>query len=224
MGWFKPLSDIPDEVTVRRNARARRMTLRVSRLDGRVTLTVPPATTDRAARAFLDGHADWIAKAKAGTPSETLVRVGAELPVEGVMRRIEAGSGRQARIFADRVEMPSARALMTALKHLARDRALPLVDHYTGAVAREVTGVSFRDTRSRWGSCTSEGRLMLSWRLVLAPPDVFDYVIAHEVAHLVEMNHSQAFWDLVEELKPDYRDHKAWLRTDGPGLHAYRFD
>ena len=97
MGWFKPLSDIPDEVTVRRNARARRMTLRVSRLDGRVTLTVPPATTDRAARAFLDGHADWIAKAKAGTPSETRVRVGAELPVEGVMRRIEAGSGRQLR-------------------------------------------------------------------------------------------------------------------------------
>ena len=224
MGWFRPVRDIAEEVTIRRHARARRMTLRVSRLDGRVTLTVPPRTTDRAAQAFLDGHAAWIAKAQAGTAPETLVKVGATLPVEGVERRIEAGSGRQARIFEDRIEMPSARALMTALKHLARDRALPLVDHYAARVDRDVAGVSFRDTRSRWGSCTSEGKVMLSWRLVLAPPEVFDYVIAHEVAHLVEMNHSAAFWDVVEELCPDFRVHKAWLRSDGPGLHAYRFD
>lgn len=224
MGWLKPLSDVPDGVTVRRNARARRMTLRVSRLDGRVTLTMPPRTTDRAARAFLDGHAEWIAKAQAGTAPETVVAPGAELPVEGARRRIEAGAGRQARIFEDRIEMPSARALVTALKHLARDRAMPRVDYYADAVGREVRGVSFRDTRSRWGSCTSEGKLMLSWRLVLAPPEVFDYVIAHEVAHLVEMNHSAAFWKLVEELRPDYRLRKSWLKTDGPGLHSYRFD
>ncbi|MBT8459713.1 MAG: M48 family metallopeptidase [Boseongicola sp.] len=224
MGWFTPAKEGPERVTIRRNARARRMTLRVSRLDGRVTLTVPPSTTDRAMRAFLDGHAGWIAKAKAGTSPEMVVAVGVNLPVEGVIRRIEAGSGRQARIFEDRIEMPSARALMTALKHLARDRALPRVDHYAQLVDREVTGVSFRDTRSRWGSCTTEGRLMLSWRLVLAPAEVFDYVIAHEVAHLVEMNHSRAFWDVVEELRPDYREHKTWLKTDGPGLHAYRFD
>ena len=224
MGWLKPVRNVPEGVTIRRNARARRMTLRVSRLDGRVTLTVPPSTTDRAARAFLDGHAGWIAKAKAGTAPETAVGVGVDLPVEGVVRRIAPGSGRQARIFEDRIEMPSARALKTALKHLARDRALPRVDHYAELVDRSVSGVSFRDTRSRWGSCTSEGRLMLSWRLVLAPPEVFDYVIAHEIAHLVEMNHSAAFWDVVEELRPDYRAQKAWLRSDGPGLHAYRFD
>ena len=65
---------------------------------------------------------------------------------------------------------------------------------------------------------------MVSWRLVMAPPEVFDYVIAHEVAHLVEMNHSSAFWDVVAELRPDYRAQKGWLKTDGPGLHAYRFD
>ncbi|MBT8414996.1 MAG: M48 family metallopeptidase [Boseongicola sp.] len=224
MGWETPLETATDGVTIRRNPRARRMTLRVSRLDGRVTLTMPPKTSERAAHAFLRDHAGWIAKAKAGTAPETVVAVGADVPVEGVLRRIEAGAGRQARIFEDRVEMPSARALMTALKHLARDRALPRVDHYADLVGREVTGVSFRDTRSRWGSCTSEGRLMLSWRLVMAPPEVFDYVIAHEVAHLVEMNHSGAFWDVVQELRPDYRAQKGWLKTDGPGLHAYRFD
>ena len=101
---------------------------------------------------------------------------------------------------------------------------MPRIDHYAAQVDRPVTAVSLRDTRSRWGSCTSEGKLMLSWRLVFAPPKVFDYVIAHEVAHLVEMNHSRAFWAIVEGLRPDYRDAKDWLKSDGPDLHRYRFD
>ena len=224
MGWLTPATTDIEGVTIRRSGRARSMTLRVSRLDGRVTLTLPQSTTDRAARAFLDGHAGWIAKAKAGVAVEAPVEVGAALPVEGVMRQIEAGTGRQARIFGDRIEMPSPRALATTLKHLARDRALPRIDYYADAVGRDVTGISFRDTRSRWGSCTSEGKVMLSWRLVLAPPEIFDYVIAHEVAHLVEMNHSTAFWSVVEELRPDYKEAKRWLKTDGPGLHRFRFE
>jgi len=224
MGWLKPLDSAPDGVTIRRMARARRMTLRVSRLDGRVTLTMPPSTTDRAARAFLKDHSEWISNARQKTAPEMPIAVGVDLPVEGVLRRIGQGQGRQARIFDDRIAMPSPRALSTALKHLARDRAMPRIDHYAAAVGRDITGVSFRDTRSRWGSCTSQGKLMLSWRLILAPPEVFDYVIAHEVAHLVEMNHSRAFWSVVESLRPDYRTSKVWLKTDGPALHRYRFD
>lgn len=224
MGWGTPLENVAEGVTIRRNARARRMTLRVSRLDGRVTLTLPPRTSDWAARAFLQDHAGWIAKAREKTAPETFIEVGARLPVEGRLRRIEPGQGRQARIFEDRIEMPGARALSTALKHLARDRALPRIDHYAARVEREVTGVSFRDTRSRWGSCTSDGRVMLSWRLVMAPPEVFDYVIAHEVAHLIEMNHSAAFWAVVRGLRPDYRDAKRWLKTEGPQLHRFRFE
>ena len=224
MGWGRPLERATDGVTIRRSAQARRMTLRVSRLDGRVTLTLPPRTSDGAARAFLKDHAEWIAKAQENTAPQARIEAGVDIPVEGRLRRIEPGQGRQARIFEDRIEMPSPRALSTALKHLARDRALPRIDYYADRVGREVTGVSFRDTRSRWGSCTSDGRVMLSWRLVLAPPEVFDYVIAHEVAHLVEMNHSAAFWSVVADLRPDYRAQKGWLRTDGPGLHRFRFE
>ncbi|MEL6678764.1 MAG: M48 family metallopeptidase, partial [Pseudomonadota bacterium] len=82
---------------------------------------------------------------------------------------------------------------------------------------------TLRDTRSRWGSCTSEGHIMLSWRLLLAPPQVLDYVVAHEVAHLQEMNHSPAFWSVVRDLCPDYERHRRWLHQHGADLHRYRF-
>ena len=224
MGSYRALDNLYRDVTVRRSRRARRMTLRVSQLDGRVTLTVPEHTGDRAARDFLASHTDWIDKAQSKVADEVLVKPGAELPVEGKMLAIHASSGRRTVMFPDHIEMSSPKALAARLKHLARDRAMPRVDHYAGEVGRDVGRVTFRDTRSRWGSCTTDGNLMLSWRLILAPPEVFDYVIAHEVAHLVEMNHSSAFWSVVEELCPTYKTHKSWLRRDGPGLHRYRFD
>jgi len=84
--------------------------------------------------------------------------------------------------------------------------------------------VSFRDTRSRWGSCTAQGRLMFCWRLAMAPTVVQDYVAAHEAAHLVHMDHSRAYWGAVARIMPDYAHHRAWLRSHGAALHGYRFD
>lgn len=224
MGSHRALDNVEQEVTVRRSRRARRMTLRVSQLDGRVTLTVPLSTGDRAARDFLTSHADWIAKAKRKVSEKVCVMSGVDIPIEGKMLPVHSVSGRRSAIHNDRIEMSSLQSLKARLKHLARDRAMPRVDHYANEVQRNVGRVTFRDTRSRWGSCTTDGNLMLSWRLILAPPAVFDYVIAHEVAHLVEMNHSSAFWNVVEEICPDFRMHKTWLRREGPGLHRYRFD
>jgi hypothetical protein len=86
-----------------------------------------------------------------------------------------------------------------------------------------VARITLRDTRSRWGSCTADGALMYSWRLILAPPSVLDYVAAHEAAHLVEMNHSARFWALVERLCPDWQAERAWLRREGAALQAWRF-
>jgi predicted metal-dependent hydrolase len=91
-------------------------------------------------------------------------------------------------------------------------------------LGRRFSRLSLRDTRSRWGSCSSRGGLSYSWRLILAPPDVLDYVAAHEVAHLAEMNHSPAFWALVARLCPGYQAPRGWLRREGAGLHRYRFD
>jgi predicted metal-dependent hydrolase len=82
--------------------------------------------------------------------------------------------------------------------------------------------LTVRDQRSRWGSCSSKGALNFNWRLVLAPHDVLDYVVVHEVCHLVELNHGPAFWELVARRRPDYRDSKQWLDDHGWELLAYR--
>ncbi|HHL21369.1 MAG TPA: M48 family peptidase, partial [Aliiroseovarius sp.] len=108
-------------------------------------------------------------------------------------------------------------------KQEARARLSAATARHGAALGRAPAALTLRDTRSRWGSCSAEGRLMFSWRLVMAPPEVLDYVAAHEVAHLAEMNHSRAFWDQVERLMPGYQPHRLWLRKNGALLHAYQF-
>jgi len=109
------------------------------------------------------------------------------------------------------------------MKVLARARLASAADRYAEALGRGYRSLSLRDTRSRWGSCTADGGLMFSWRLMMAPPEVLDYVAAHEVAHLAEMNHSPAFWAVVARLYGDHRRERAWLRAHGGLLQRYDF-
>ena len=109
------------------------------------------------------------------------------------------------------------------LKVMARDRLVEASARYAAMAGREMGKVTLRDTRSRWGSCTGRGDLMYSWRLIMAPPEVLDYVAAHEVAHLVHLDHSADFWALVERLCPGYAPQKSWLKRHGAGLHRFRF-
>ena len=113
-------------------------------------------------------------------------------------------------------------AITAFLKLAAREHLAERSDHHAAQLAVGYNRLVVRDTRSRWGSCSSSGALMYSWRLIMAPDAVSDYVAAHEVAHLVEMNHSAAFWAVVEGLCPDYRTHRLWLRENGGALHAVR--
>ena len=136
------------------------------------------------------------------------------------------GKGRSARLNGATIECPVARpgpAIEAFLKALARDRLLAASKRYATRLERSFARLTLRDTRSRWGSCSATGNLMYSWRLILAPPDVLDYVAAHEVAHLAHMDHSPAFWGTVEALCPGYAEPRAWLRREGAGLHRYRF-
>ncbi len=227
MGQIGQADNPLSEVTVRRSKRARRMTLRVSRLDGRVTLTLPRGVSEREAAGFVREKADWIANAQGSVADEAVVKVGGEILIEGRPWAIVEGLSRQAVLGEDVVEAPvvkTGEAVAKTLKKLARKRISSLAHQHAAQLDRSVGKITLRDTRSRWGSCSYEGNLMLSWRLIMAPPEVLDYVIAHEVAHLVEMNHSSAFWALTERLCPDFRQHKAWLRQEGTALHRYRFD
>lgn len=226
MGQALRLGNPPIEITLRRSARARRLSLRVSRLDGRVTLSLPAHLPERAAVDFLREREGWLRGALADVPSEIAVAPGIALPIEGREVAVSPGKGRAARLTNGTLHVPEGRpgpAAAAFLKHLARDRLSAASDRYAGLLGREVTRLTLRDTRSRWGSCTSAGALMYSWRLAMAPPEVLDYVAAHEVAHLVHMDHSPAFWAVVDNLCPAFRTHRAWLRREGTALHRYRF-
>lgn len=218
----------PVELVLRRSSRARRISLRVSRLDGRVTLTMPLGVAEREALMFAREKAGWLRDQLADQPNQVRVGVGTVVPVEGTHRRIYTGPGRQVRAENDALLVPGSADAVGArvqawLKAHARDRLVTMSDRYAGQLGQTYKRISLRDTRSRWGSCSAEGGLMYSWRLIMAPPDVLDYVAAHEVAHLAEMNHSSAFWAVVEQLKPAYDAPRQWLRDNGAGLHGYRF-
>ncbi len=219
----------PIEVVVKRSARARRLSLRVSALDGRVTLTLPKTVPAREGEAFVRAKEDWLRGHVAKQGQSVIVGIGAVLPVEGVPLRIASGEGRSLRIEGDRLLVPGPEDRVAArvqgwLKTLARDRLASASDRYASRLGRGYDRITLRDTRSRWGSCTHDGGLMYSWRLILAWPEVLDYVAAHEVAHLAEMNHSDAFWAQVTHLYGDWKPARAWLRKHGHELHRYRFE
>ncbi len=109
------------------------------------------------------------------------------------------------------------------LREAARQRCLAATEVHAARLGQPFGRITLRDTRGRWGSCTAAGDLMFSWRLILAPDAVLDYVAAHEVAHLAEMNHSPRFWAAVARLCPDYAAQRDWLRQHGASLMAYDF-
>lgn len=224
------LPGLPDvEITLRRLARSRRFSLRVSQLDGRVTLTMPARAREAEAMDFARAQEDWLRAALARRPQGQAVAHGARLPVEGRLLTLSPGPGRSPRIEGELLLIPGDPALVQRraaafLKTLARDRLAAASDHYAALLGRKVTRLTLRDTRSRWGSCAHDGALMYSWRLVMAPPPVLAYVAAHEVAHMVEMNHSPDFWAVVTRLYPGWQAQRHWLRLHGKHLHSYGFD
>ena len=179
--------------------------------------------------AFAHAQEGWIRAALAKMPVVDAVGIGSVIPVEGRPLQVQSGPDRSVRIEGDVLLVPGdpGRAgvrVAAWLRVLARDRLAQASDHYAAALGRKVTRITLRDTRSRWGSCTADGSLMYSWRLIMAPPRVLDYVAAHEVAHLIQMNHSAAYWAVVDRIFPGWQTERAWLKRQGGALQAYRFD
>ncbi len=223
------LPGLPDvEITLRRSARTRRFSLRVSSLDGRVTLSMPARARASEALDFARAHEDWLKKALARQVPRQALRFGATIPFQGETLTLVPGRARISRL-GDTLQVPGEEAQLGPrvaawAKAQARDRLAAASDHYAGLLGRKPKRITLRDTRSRWGSCAQDGALMYSWRLIFAPPQVLAYVAAHECAHLVEMNHSPAFWAVVERLYPGWQACRDWLRQNGHQLHALRFE
>ena len=219
-------------VALRRRAAARRLTLRVSSATGEAVLTIPERTDVAAAKRFADAHGGWIAARLARVPDRVALVPGALVPLRGVEHRIvhRAVALRRVSVATDAEEPILAVAGETAevagrvrafLQREARRDLEAAVARYAEALAVTPSRITLRDTTSRWGSCSARGGLNFSWRLILAPPFVLDYLAAHEVAHLREMNHSQRFWRLVQGACPATHDAEAWLKRHGAGLHRY---
>lgn len=223
------LGQPPIQITLRRIARARRFSLRVAAADGRVTLSLPLRAREADAIAFAQAQEGWIRAALARMPEGVCVALGGQISVEGIALTLTTGQGRSVRIEGDQLIVPGdpdrvSTRVAAFLKVRARDRLAAASDHYAAQIGRQVTQISLRDTRSRWGSCTHQGSLMYNWRLIMAPPAVLDYVAAHEVAHMVEMNHSDAFWAVVARLYPAWKPQRAWLKRYGAQLQSVRFE
>src|SRR5665647_276249 len=220
-------------VQLRRNRLARRYTLRIHSATREVVLTLPPRGSLKQAREFAQRHGAWIAARLKRLPQPVPFADGTILPLRGVEHRIahrphargtvwtETGSTEACIICVAGAAPHIPRRIRDYLKREAK-RELEIASRQAALMLGvSLKRVSVRDQTSRWGSCSTTGVLSYSWRLILAPPFVLDYLAAHEAAHLVEMNHSRAFWRQVERVCPDFKKAKAWLDANGADLHRY---
>lgn len=212
-------------VHIRQNARARRMTLRVSNRDGRVGISVPIGTPLMQIENFVTQHRAWLARHGAGQGIAPL-DYGHHVHFNGILHELRKGDQRYPVIAGNAIYLSSTQDkigahLRALFKKTAHDCLLPMAQVVATRLNRKINGFALRDTSGRWGSCSNQGRLMFSWRLVMAPPQVQRYVAVHEACHLVEMNHSARFWALVEHEMPAYKMQQRWLREQGHILLRY---
>jgi predicted metal-dependent hydrolase len=218
------------EVSVKLNPRARRLIVKVHPASGEVSVIAPSKRSLERALEFARGQTDWIARQLAHVPSRVALVPGAHIPFRGKDHVIARGEELRIPVWVDedeaviriggRVEH-APRRLLDFLKRQAKRELETRAISFAAQLGTKPTRITVRDTASRWGSCSSTRSLSFSWRLILAPPTVLDYVVAHEVAHLRQMNHGPAFWRLVRDLVGDVKRPQAWLRQHGMGLHRY---
>jgi predicted metal-dependent hydrolase len=217
-------------ITLRKHASAKRMTLRLSHDGEGAILTLPKRGTRAEAQAFAERSKPWLVKQLAKKEPRRSFVDGARIPLRGELYAIQATGGTRGVVTCDHalriIHVPGAG------EHLARR----LTDYFKAEAKRDLERTSrdyatkmqltykrltVRDQKSRWGSCSADGALNYSWRLIMAPPQVLDYVAAHEVAHLKEMNHGPRFWRLVLTHCTHARKAKIWLKENGRKVHSY---
>lgn len=232
------LEDIGAKLELRRHPGARRLTLRVSRTRRAVVVTIPLQCDLDEAGSFLNRHIDWVRERLDSLPDPVPFAHGAIMPVRGEPHRIVFNGSAATRIISchapsnpqrcqwREIHVPGPRAAAPRrLKDWLFEQARHDLDTRVMVHAKHLRlrpkKIAVRDQTSRWGSCSTTGLLSFSWRLLLAPSHVLDYVAAHEVAHLAEMNHGPRFWALVDKAIPNSAPAKTWLQVFGPDLHRY---
>lgn len=216
------------DLIVEHNARARRVRLKVGRASRQVVLVLPRAVSVRKGVEFAQRKADWVMAQLLLLPEKKVFRDGMTLSFLGHESVIHHSPSAKRGVWFERDVIwvsgqPEhlARRVQDFIKKEFAGYALRKACETAEKINVQVQKVTVRDTTSRWGSCSRTGHLSLSWRLALAPVSVADYVIAHEVAHLSQMNHSPAFWRVVAELAPDYKKAERWLKKNTSYLYSF---
>lgn len=217
-------------LTLRLNRRARRLILKVDVTTGEVVAVAPSERLLRTAPAFAARHAGWISRKLAEVPERICFAPDTVIPLRGVpapirhtphaRRGVWFDGGANEICVSGRAEHVGRR-VADWLKRQARADLTARALIHAAAIGLRPLRITVRDTKSRWGSCSQDGALSFSWRLILAPAAVLDYVAAHETVHLKHMNHGPDFWALLHLLVPDTDRCEAWLREEGPQLHRY---
>ena len=220
-------------VRIRRHRQARRYTLRIHTATREVILTMPPRGSVREAKEFAQKHGGWIAARLRRLPEATPLTDGTVLPLRGIRHRIVHRPGVRGTVWPETCENGEALLCVAGdvphinrrVSDFLRREALRDLDGASRRAAERlgvsIKRISVRDQSSRWGSCSTTGVLSYSWRLILAPPFVLDYLAVHEVAHMIEMNHSPRFWRLVNGVCSDTKRAKLWLDSHGTDLHRF---
>lgn len=222
------VAGLDQPVAVRRSAQARRLSLRVDPRTGGATVVAPPQIPEEDLRRFVSRHRDWLSDRLAAVPDRLPFVDGAEVPYLGLAHRVRHVPHQDRPVLRCDGELRVAghpdhlgRRLTDFLKAEAARELSELAHDKAARLGLRPARITVRDTSSRWGSCSGTGRLNFSWRLILAPEPAFDYVVAHEVAHLKEMNHSPRFWGIVAQLTAFMAEGRVWLRANGARLHRY---
>ncbi len=211
------------------NKRARRIIIRLDHFHARVVVVLPSRATRDQGRRFALLNKGWISDRLAALPRAVPLRGGARIPYLGIMHRIRPRPGERGTVWREDGEIHVAgkpehgkRRIEEWLKREARREIERRARAKAELIGKPISRITLRDPKSRWGSCSPRGALSFSWRLIMAPRRVLDYVVAHEVAHLKEMNHGPRFWKLTAELtRADVEEARAWLHHEGPGLHRF---
>jgi predicted metal-dependent hydrolase len=214
------------DYAIRRSSRSRRVRVTVAPVTGAVEVVLPTRAREKDAVRAVHELSGWIERRRADSlrTRDAITARGDVLPLMGEQLRVvpEPGRTRAHRrgddLLVPAAPGPRAAAIERWYRRTARTEIARRVDVACRALGVKATGLTIRNQRTRWGSCSSAGALSFNWRLLLAPEEVLDYVVWHECCHLVWLDHSPRFWALVAEHVPDHRDRSRWLRDHGATL------
>ena len=217
-------------IHINRKNKVRRLSLKVCRVTGKISINASLYLPNLDIINFFNKNRSWISKQLSKCVVPKIVDKGSILPVEGICYEIVSNNNVSTIRFleSNKICLPKniinvGHAVQKFLIVYCKSIMTPFIIEKSNLFKKKIQKISFKDTKSRWGSCSSKGSIMLNWRLIMAPPSVYKYVIIHELSHLVHMNHGYLFWKLVGELHPSYMSDREWLNKNGHEIRKYIF-